>query len=92
MKLDKHVRFFANAELTKISAVYHEHIPLQQIFKVLKTTGLEPVQDDGTPWEGMLLGPEGRALIELKDVDNSLLVISWCKLQGGRYETIAYVS
>ena len=35
---------------------YHDSIPLDEIFEILKEQNLFPIQEDGTPWAGMLIG------------------------------------
>ena len=65
-----------------------------------------PVQEDGTDWSGLLSGgaecgsdraSNQRAQIDIVNLDtrqsiNSRLIISWCKMQSGKYEVIAYLS
>lgn len=84
---------------------YHEKIPLQDIFDILAEIGVHAVQEDGTPWQGMLIGgkecgPEAADqvanfyLVRTTDgspLDNSLR-LTWCKMPSGRYEIVAYVS
>jgi hypothetical protein len=91
-----------NKDLAEISRNYHRAIPLDDIFKSLKKEGVVPVQEDMTPWAGLLLGRDGRASIELVRSDefgiyhpvaNAMLVLSWYKMeQTGNYEVNAYVS
>ena len=61
------------------------------------------LQEDGTPWQGMILGREGRASFNLAidgtendfgfytAIENAL-VMSWYKMQSGRWEVVAYIS
>jgi hypothetical protein len=73
---------------------YWQHIPLDDIFAKLRENGLEPVQEDGTPWSGMLLGRDGRTNIELTtDGPKRFLSLSYHKMDvTGNYEVTAYVS
>lgn len=87
----KEVGAAANAELADISKHYYERIPVGKIFDACRKDGLEPIQEDGTPWEGMLLGAEGRTSIELQG-SKKRLHIAWYKMPSGRYEVTPYVS
>lgn len=84
-------------DLAGVSGVLHDKIPLQTIFDHANRAGYIPVQEDGTPWEGMLLGAQGRAIIELKNrytdkVDNAI-ALQWYKHERtGRYEVNAYTT
>ena len=85
---------------------FHEKIPLQAIFDALTSIGVHAIQEDGTPWQGMLLGgaecgsPEAanqRVLFHLvRTADGSPLnngvFLSWCKMSSGRYEVVSYLS
>jgi hypothetical protein len=42
--------------LGDVSRKYWDHIPLQEIFDKLDSHGVVPLQEDGTRWQGMLLG------------------------------------
>ncbi|MFA5314219.1 MAG: hypothetical protein WC375_13035 [Methanomassiliicoccales archaeon] len=35
---------------------FHSEIPLSEIFDILNQYNLIPLQEDGTPWSGMLIG------------------------------------
>lgn len=82
---------------------YSPNIPINEIFDALKSEGVIPIQEDGTPWTGMLSGekecgePDAKnqyAKIELaikhgdtmKLIANSMLEMSWCKMQSGNFE------
>ncbi|MGW8177565.1 MAG: hypothetical protein ACWGQW_02050 [bacterium] len=75
---------------------YHNGIPLGQAFEILKEGGYFPLQEDGTPWEGIICGVEGQEYLPLMDDDGkvakSVFVFSWYKMPSGRYEFISYVS
>ena len=73
---------------------YWESIPIDDIFKKLEDNGFKPVQEDGTPWSGFLLGRDGRAHIQLKTGGpDRHLSLSWHKMDvSGRYEVVAYVN
>jgi len=91
-----------NTPLWEMSRQYHRSIPLDNIFMVLKKEGVVPVQEDWTPWAGLLLGREGRASIDLvkrapdgtyHPVVNAMLVLSWYKMEEtDNYEVNVYVS
>lgn len=76
---------------------YHQQIPLNDAFDVLKAHGAFPVQEDGTPWSGILCGREGSSRIDLVNENgeelNNMFVFSWYKLErSGNYEFVSYVS
>ena len=87
---------------------YHQEIPLQTIFDILKDNNIIPIQEDGTYWSGLLIGgkqcgEEGTkdqvALIDLAININEQyipckqsLAISWCKMPSGKYEIVAYLT
>jgi hypothetical protein len=79
-----------------LKPTYFESIPLGAIFDVMKDWGFVVVQEDGTPWSGFLCGEEGQANFRFNHgeelVDNSMLVLTWHKMQSGRYEVCGYIS
>lgn len=77
--------------LREISGQYHAGIPIGKILDSVRSQGFEPVQEDGTPWEGMLTGAEGRASIDLKGSKKALHV-QWYKMPSGKYEVNAYLN
>ena len=95
-----------NNEINSIVHGFHDKIPLSPIFAVLEKLGYQAVQEDGTPWSGMLVGgaecgSEGSrnqvATIDLVRKEdnapmNNALYLSWCKMPSGRYEVVCYVS
>lgn len=73
------------------------NIPVDQIFGILRDYGITPVQEDGTPWSGIFCGQQGRANIDLLDINGEpieivMLRISWYRYETGRYEIITYLS
>jgi len=83
-------RSAANNQLHTIGRTYYRAIPLSEIFQAARLVG-EPVQEDGTPWSGLLCGREGRAEIELNG-SRLWLHLQWYRLESGNYEVNAYVS
>ena len=81
---------------------YFEEIPISEIIGVLEEHGYTVLQEDNTPWSGMLLGEEGNEYFHLgvkrrmegiyEPVKNAMLALSWYKMQSGRYEITAYIS
>ncbi len=107
VKLPKSVYKKINAELAGISREYHPAIPLTDIFGMFESRGLTILQEDGSRWEGLLCGEEGRMVVDVADVlsaelhnDNvyykpigRTLMLSWYKMpRTGNYEITAYVS
>jgi hypothetical protein len=83
----------------EIGGKYWQHIPMDQIFAKCRENGFEPVQEDETPWEGLLLGKDSSAKIKLNTMGDKgqpmtrYLVVSYHKMEvSGNYEVTAYVS
>lgn len=60
------------SDARKINDIIHEygkqrwkHIPIDEILGKIVTIGYVPLQEDGTEWDGMLVGAEGRTDIPL---------------------------
>lgn len=85
---------------------YFEHIPLTEIFEILKKYGVVALQEDGTKFQGMLTGRSGTAMIEMGYIEsddpygpecyipftNSILRIQWYKMDNSnKYEVVAYL-
>lgn len=93
-----------NRELYKIGQRYHRNVPLDVIFKILKDRGVVVLQEDLTEWSGMLSGRSGRETFEVADelivddggsyvpFNNTMLVLSWYRLESGKYEVLAHLS
>jgi hypothetical protein len=105
-KLHSKQRKQINKQLTRLSN-YFEAIPLDTIDNILKESGLTLLQEDNTAWGGFICGREGRAdftvgvvataekqdgLTMYEPVENSLLILTWYKMQSGRYEIVTYMS
>ncbi len=85
-----------NTLLFEINSVYHDSIPLSEINTILIDNRAWLVQEDGTPWFGLLLGKSNTVHIDIANekgvFDNTMLVLSWYKMNSGQYEITAYVS
>ena len=95
-----------NIKIHGITTGYHDKIPLQDLFDALAEIGVHAVQEDGTPWKGMLIGGaecgDERTHNQVVNFDlvrtadnsglNNALYLSWCKMPSGRYEVVSYVS
>lgn len=82
-------------KLAEIGKTYWATIPLDKIFAAVRSAGYEPVDEDGEPWEGMLTGREGRAVIDLQKSGKPVkeaLALQWYKMESGKFEVNAYVS
>ena len=74
---------------------YFGHVPISDIFDIVDSEGMTPIDEDGSRWQGMLVGEEGRTTIELQDVDDAFslnLHIQWYKMESGKFEVTAYVN
>lgn len=99
-----------NAVNKKLQAIgdFHDGIPLSKMFDILKSEGLVPIAEDGTPWEGLLCGgkecghPEAsnqhatfETAVKFDDTyypARAWLHITWCKMPSGKMEVIKYLS
>lgn len=79
----------ARKQLDVICRQYWSFVPLSQIFNAVRPFA-EPIQEDGTPWEGIVAGREGRASIELEGA-KPMLHIQWYKMESGKFEVNAYI-
>lgn len=90
----KERRLLSSAVNEAVSESYYSEIPLDDIDDNLRQRGFLLLQEDDTPWSGMLLGREGSALIPIgrlnqtKDVggetgyqpiENAAISLSWYK-------------
>lgn len=105
LKIPSDIRKEINKDLgTLCSGKYYDKIPLEEIFEILKNNNAIVLQEDGTEWEGILCGDQARTNIEVGAIwsgneeeiytpcDNTLLVMSWYRMESGRYEINAYMS
>ncbi len=104
MKLNAKIRRKINNKLHKLGLTYHDSIPLADIQDVLIENGLDLLDDDGTPWSGLLCGTDVHTDFHMgvwmnacsheprELVTNSFLCLSWHKMPSGRYEIVAYAS
>jgi hypothetical protein len=103
MRINSRERKRVNKALYEVGKSYHESIPLGQIRAILKLgAGLDIMQEDGTPWSGILCGDDATTNFPLgtfpklgeerEYIINSQLIMSWHKMQSGRYEIVAYLS
>ena len=91
-----------NRDVHKIlEPIYFRDIPLGDLFSALERRGYYPIQEDGTPWSGLLVGRDGQARLDLAvrvdeavwaPVKNALLILTWHKMDSGRYEVGGYIS
>jgi hypothetical protein len=93
VKFPAKIKNNVNKGITALNG-YHDRVPLAEMFQVLKDNGITPVQEDQTPWQGVLSGSaecgtheadNQRASIDLRIDDqgmskplNSVLLITWC--------------
>jgi hypothetical protein len=102
-KLSADIRKKVNTDLHPMGTVYHPHIPMGDIKKILEKYGLIMLQEDNTEWSGFFTGSDATAHIDLgfietkndegtyTPIDNSSLNLQWHKMDSGRYELVAYL-
>lgn len=92
-----------NRELGKVlKSVYFEAIPLKDIDSALRKHDMMLLQEDGTPWSGIICGNEGQADFLVgpctwndalsTPYGNCVFHMSWYRMPSGRYEVIGYLS
>lgn len=79
-----------------VNYTYHESIPMSLIVEALGTQGTWMIQEDETPWSGVICGTNGVATFRIAnergEITNCRVFMSWYKMSSGNYEIIAYVS
>jgi hypothetical protein len=114
VKLLARVRTQLNKELGKLED-YHTGIPIEKINSILIKYDCKLINEDGTDFEAIFSGNQGRAEIELaynnadtsgsvvkqlmsqvqedcQYVKGSCLILSWYRMESGRYEIVVYIS
>lgn len=94
-----------SAALYEVSKVRYDRIPLEAIDKALRIGHLQMIQEDGTPWSGLISLPyEKNVTIQIDlyyhDPDpkslgylsKSNLILNLYRFKSGRIEVNAYVS
>jgi hypothetical protein len=87
-----------NKFLYDIGGSYHVGVPIREIIDNLKRNGFLAVQEDGSEWEGLVLGRDATWHIDLVDMQTGKpskrrLNISHHKMDvSGKYEVTAYIS
>jgi len=105
-RLDATIRKKINRELSALPN-YHIGIPLDIIENILKKYNLLLLMEDNTPWDGFITGAEGHAdftlgyfdtaykqneLTAYTPIENAALIMTWYKMQSGKYEIVTYIS
>jgi len=82
---------------------YHQKIPLKTIDDILKKEGYLLVQEDGTEWDGFIIGSDGEDSFDIGKIDtlenkmykiisNAMLRMQWHKMNSGKYEITVYLT
>lgn len=82
--------------LSELTKGLHPSVPLDEMFEACRAYGLEAVDEANEPWVGFLCGQDGNVHIDLLSLDlgevvEERLQVSWYRLQSGRVEVTAYV-
>lgn len=98
-KLSNFIRNKINdAFSSKNFGIYFGKIPFDKIDDILKKYDLMLVQEDGTPWEGIISGESGKTTIDVARISdnvimkNTSLFLSWYKMDSGKFELIIYLT
>jgi len=105
VRITEKVKSRANAALAPfLSGSPMREIPLGDMFATLKNLGIVVVQEDNTPWSGIISAPteqDTRMTFDLSwqdevkglvPISNSQLVLSIYKFATGTYEVTGYVA
>lgn len=87
----KQIKDRINTELHALSLGYYSAIPLDLIFRCVEHWAGRVVDEDGTPWNGLLLGDDSHTSFAIEG-RKLWLWLSWYKMPSGNYEIVAYVS
>lgn len=102
--LDPGTRRAVNSELVAVGRNYYPTIPIDLISQILEKNNLVLLQEDGTPFRGILTGNEGHDKFDIgfknsseaegvfSLIDNSWLIMSWSRSDTGKYNVTAYLS
>lgn len=82
---------------------YFDKIPLQDIFDVLDKFDIVILQEDNSKWSGILVGRYGQTYFPVASKNsnigdvyvhfkNTLLALSWYKMQSDNYEIVSYMT
>jgi hypothetical protein len=83
---EKKARDLVNKELDILTKNnYFESLPMQDIANILTKYGFNPEE-----LHGIYVGREGRTHDQVGP--NTWIVVTWHKMESGRYEVVAYVS
>jgi hypothetical protein len=91
--------------LSEVGRKYWPEFPLDEIFGACIQNGIVPLQEDGTPWAGMI-GSQGdcghqqpamqiELAVKAGEVyvpANNMLIITACTMPSGKLEIVAYIS
>ena len=97
-----------NKEVHKImKKTYFKEIPLQPLFDILKKFNVIVIQEDFTPWSGILTGgvketeqiyftlawnEKDERNFYSQVIPDAKLALSYYKMPSGKYEVISYVT
>lgn len=79
----------SRARLAKICKQYWPSVPISQLFAAVRPFA-DPVNEDGSPWEGFMTGPIGKASVDLEGTEMKLH-LQWYRMESGLFEINAYI-
>lgn len=86
----------ANEIREALKPTFFKNIPLNMIGEILANNGLQLIDEDGSAWEGMLLGENSRTNIQVGEVSgkptNKWLALSWYRMGSGNFEIVGYLN
>lgn len=94
--LNPSVKRKINNEIYKFTTnKYFNSIPINDLMEICKKQGVIVVDEAGDPWTGIITGSNSRDKFDLMQGDtklNNVLVLTWYKMQSGRFEIVSYIS
>jgi len=81
--------------LSIINRTYYPSIPIDEINSILIDNRVWLVQENGSPWSGMSFDDSGMIYIDVANekgiFQNTMLYVSWSKMNNGNYEVNTYL-
>lgn len=91
-----------SGQLAEFCKTYYSSVPLKELDKLFRAQGLLLIDEDGTEWQGIVTGKEGRAKLEIGILEQQegekyasagkFLQLQWYKMPSGKFEINAYIS
>jgi len=80
-----------------LKPTYFKEIPIDDLDNALHKYGYRLSDEDGTPWNGILIGADSHTVFKLSNMNGNIqkntgLQLSWHKMSNGKYEVTGYIT